>query len=501
MALISVSRGSASGGRQLALKLAEELGYEYVRREDLLEQARECGVDVDRLQQAVTKPPLEQHELRNERQSYLNCIRVKLCDKILDHDVVYDGHAGHMLLAGVPNILRVRVVADLEYRIHYIMSQRGMSRQEAEGYIEQVDRQRDRWAKFLYNVDWRDEFFYDVLINISQTGVNRAAGTLAGIASHAEYQLKTDAVTAIRDLRQASCVHFRLLRDDRTRDASYEVTACEGRVFITGKPSESELMPVAREIALAEDGVAHVHATVADRTILFLQDRYRRTPTNIRDVIALADSTDSAVRIMRVARPDSAPGTEFFDASALSEVSEGLEIVESNHEAAPPGEFNADVTSCADELDHHGRLGGIRTFYGTADWLIAHLDATRGFNMIILGELFAQRSTSVRARLRSQLAQMLSDRLKAPVLTAEEISRRTNARAGDVIQLVLLIVASAALIYLLMRYQGSLLPVLVQQTLWYLKLASGVAILGIALLFAYLFGTFIKRVLRLIRLE
>jgi hypothetical protein len=57
MSVITVSRGSFSGGKALAECLAARLGYRCVGREAIVERAAASGVSHQHLLDALLKPP------------------------------------------------------------------------------------------------------------------------------------------------------------------------------------------------------------------------------------------------------------------------------------------------------------------------------------------------------------------------------------------------------------------------------------------------------------
>ncbi|MBD3402274.1 hypothetical protein GF420_05220 [candidate division GN15 bacterium] len=504
MSLITVSRGTYSGGHELAQKLAEQLGYTYVSREQLADEAKRCGVPVDLLQEAIHKPPLSYQELAQERLAYLACVRVQLCDKVLAGDVVYDGHAGHMLLSGIPNILRIRVVADLDFRIHVVMHTMGKSQREAREYVNHVDLDRDRWSRFLYNVDWRDLFYYDMLVNISQTGINHALDKVLEMSQESEFQLGTEAKSSLTNLRLASWAQYQLLHDDRTRDLSVTINAHNNVLYVVGKPQEAERMPHVREVVSELEGVNDVRITLANGQILYLQDHFEQGDPAFADVLTLAERSDAAVQLMRLAGPDATPGAEFFDASTSHEEEAGIEVHDLVHPEPPDGEPvepGDDLSVCAGAFEQRGRSAGAATFYGSADWLLSHLEATRGYSMVVLGDLFLSRSRTVRMRLRDQLARRFSYRLHVPVVSTQEISQKVRFRSRDAAMLVVLVVLSAVVFASVFLRQDELLYLLAEHKTAWLRLAAAGLVVALTIAFAWLWGTVVKMLLRLVRFE
>jgi len=121
--IITISRGSFSGGRVVAECVAEKLGYRLVSREVLSAAAARYGIAEEKLTRALERAPGLWERLGHERRLYLTYIQAALCEALQADDVVYHGHAGHLLLRGISHVLRVRLIAPLAYRIGAAMDQ------------------------------------------------------------------------------------------------------------------------------------------------------------------------------------------------------------------------------------------------------------------------------------------------------------------------------------------------------------------------------------------
>ncbi|MFH1861450.1 MAG: cytidylate kinase-like family protein, partial [bacterium] len=210
MSIITISRGTFSGGTSFAQDLAKKLGYRHLSREQLAEEAIKLGVPVGRLQTAMVKPPRVSKRLGPERDHYLSCVTSILCKYALEGNLVYDGHTGHLLLPGIPHIFRVRILADMEYRINAVMSRLDISREKAIKYIEDVDIDRDKWVRFLYGADWHDPMHYDIVVNLSQMGVENATTALCVMAELPDFTLTPATIKALKNLYLANRARFLL---------------------------------------------------------------------------------------------------------------------------------------------------------------------------------------------------------------------------------------------------------------------------------------------------
>ena len=58
-------------------------------------------------------------------------------------------------LPGIGHVLRVLIVAPMDYRIGIVRAQKGMDEQNARQFINELDRVRSRRFRALFNDDWQ----------------------------------------------------------------------------------------------------------------------------------------------------------------------------------------------------------------------------------------------------------------------------------------------------------------------------------------------------------
>ncbi|MGE5842802.1 MAG: cytidylate kinase family protein, partial [Deltaproteobacteria bacterium] len=79
MAIISISRGTFSGGKAIAERVAGRLGYPCLGREEvLLEAGRDYGISERELTEAVNQPPPFWQQVPGRRVAYLMCLTAAL---------------------------------------------------------------------------------------------------------------------------------------------------------------------------------------------------------------------------------------------------------------------------------------------------------------------------------------------------------------------------------------------------------------------------------------
>lgn len=263
MAIITLSRGTFSGGERLAECLSKRLGYTSVSREVIIRAASEYGVSEEKLIAAVEKEPRlkERLALDLDRFHYLSFIQAALCEKAKDDNIVYHGHGGHLLLKGISHVIKVKVIADLEQRIKFAMERNKFTRDEAVRYIYSIDHQREKWTKFLYDVDWNDPSLYDIVINLKKMSIPTACEMISVMVKAEEFKTTEASRKAMEDLLLASTVKAVLASNDFTKNFNVEVVADNGRVTVGGKVDTLEDIENVTELVRKIKGVKTVNCT------------------------------------------------------------------------------------------------------------------------------------------------------------------------------------------------------------------------------------------------
>jgi cytidylate kinase len=268
MAIITISRGTFSGGQNLAECVAEKLGYRCIARQVLVEAAREYGVPLDKLSKALAEPPGFLERLTTERAHYLAYIRATLCKEVKDNNVVYHGHAGHLLLVGLPYVLRVRVIANMEFRIKAAMERRKLNREGAIEFIKKVDEQRVRWTKFLYHVDWTDPSLYDIIINFELLSLSSACDIVSHAVSLDEFKITPESQKVMDDLLLSTEVRAIIASNGASKgfaDAGVEIETNGGIVTIGGTVGSLEDADKIRDVVRKIPGVKEIDSKMQVR--------------------------------------------------------------------------------------------------------------------------------------------------------------------------------------------------------------------------------------------
>ncbi|MBN2032419.1 MAG: cytidylate kinase family protein [Deltaproteobacteria bacterium] len=259
MAMITISRGTFSGGKALAECLSERLGYPCLSREQVLaDAAKEYGIAKKDLAAAFSEPSLLWEQVPGKRIAYLKCVTAAILQRAEQGNLVYHGHAGHVLLRGLSHVLRVRVVADMEFRIKAAMDRLNLTRDGAVAHIERIDSERRKWSRFLYGIDWEDPRLYDVVLNLERLSIGGACETIIRMTTLDEFRMSASSEKTLEDVTLSSRVWAALAQNDLTRKAAVKVFAEGGRVIIEGSVGSQKVVDAIPDVVRHVEGVKEI---------------------------------------------------------------------------------------------------------------------------------------------------------------------------------------------------------------------------------------------------
>lgn len=263
MAIITISRGSFSGGKMLGECLADKLGYRCIDRDVIVARAAAYGVPQEDLLDALAKPPSFWDRFRHKRYVYLTLIQAALTEEVQHGKAVYHGNAGHLLLRGVSHVLRTRIIASMSYRVAAVQDRLKLSDTDAMAHIQQMDQDRQKWTHYLYGVDWGDPSLYDLVVNLASIDIPGACEIISASSNMRCFSETDESQAAMNNLVVASRVRAALALAPRTAELEVAVVAREGAVTIRGRLSPGVPFTEVESIVRAVDGVTDVRLEVA----------------------------------------------------------------------------------------------------------------------------------------------------------------------------------------------------------------------------------------------
>jgi len=208
MATITISRQYASGGDQIATRVAELLEYTIFDKTMMAEVAAELGltehevVDFRETDQRslgfldrLLGRKLTVAEVRTweeDRSGVRRPATIRISDSqaiamvqgVIDAafkrgNVVIVGRGGQAILHDRPGVLHVRIEAPLDHRIQRLLDRGETSPAQAEMEIEDHDRVARDYVRRYYDIDPGDPMHYHALINTGMLDPEAAAQVIA----------------------------------------------------------------------------------------------------------------------------------------------------------------------------------------------------------------------------------------------------------------------------------------------------------------------------------
>ena len=131
----------------------------------MIEASKEFNIPEVKLIQALEDPPSFFERFTKMKKYYIAYIQTALINNLRADNIVYHGLAGHIFVKDIPHVLKVRIIADLEYRARFVMERDKISRDKAIDFLKKIDSSRREWGQHLYGLNLEDPIHYDIVFN------------------------------------------------------------------------------------------------------------------------------------------------------------------------------------------------------------------------------------------------------------------------------------------------------------------------------------------------
>ena len=207
--VITVTRQYASGGSEIARRVAAALGWTVIDNEFVDEVARRAGLPAATVAERDERAPgllerlartlaVASPEMFISSQALAQPARdeatiVKLTERVIaeaaaDGRVVLVGRGAQAILAQRPDALHVYVVASKPWRVRLAVERLGVDPAKAERMVDETDRRRDQYVRTYYGRHRQDVVNYDLVVNAERLGLDGAAARVVAEAHRRQWQ-------------------------------------------------------------------------------------------------------------------------------------------------------------------------------------------------------------------------------------------------------------------------------------------------------------------------
>ena len=254
MAIITISPQMGSGGPEIGMALAQRLGYRYVDQELIADAVRRYGLAEEKASHLDESKPTLFERFDVETRRYITVMQTTLLEFAEQDNHVLMGRGGQWLLRGIPQVLRLRVIAPFEMRVkQWIKRTAEMTgdtpnQRAAVEFVRRDDTERAGRMRYLYEVDLDDPSLYDLIVNTEKLRYEAAVDMVERAVRRPEMATTEDGRKLLCSRVLVSSVQVALASNPETRRYRITVEARDGIVVLEGTAALDRAVEVARTV-------------------------------------------------------------------------------------------------------------------------------------------------------------------------------------------------------------------------------------------------------------
>jgi len=201
MAVFTITREMASGGRKLGRLLAKKLNYQYVDKSLFQKIAEDLDVS-ERTLESFEKS--REYQISNtfakafstsyiqrivgydrsvvEEEEYQKSLRSLILETAQEDNVVIIGRAAYFFLKDMKNCYHVRLVAPIDWRKKYALENYKIRADRVQGFIEKRDRNLHWFRRSICGAGFDDSLWFHMTLNTSRTSSKKAVELIMSVA-------------------------------------------------------------------------------------------------------------------------------------------------------------------------------------------------------------------------------------------------------------------------------------------------------------------------------
>jgi cytidylate kinase len=233
MAVIAMTREMGSLGKDVAAGLADQMGLTVVHQE-LVEHnlAERLGVQESTVHRYLEGGASLLERWKIDKQNLSRYTAEEILELARKGNVVIRGWGATGVLRHIPNVLRVRVCADMGFRERVMLQRLGITdTSQARREIERSDAAHAATVRSFFGVDWQNPLLYHLVLNTGSIPVETCVTIVRLLAERPEFQETEETRSALAD----KLVEYRVraaLGDALATPINIDVT--KGKVTLTG---------------------------------------------------------------------------------------------------------------------------------------------------------------------------------------------------------------------------------------------------------------------------
>jgi cytidylate kinase len=246
-------------GSEIANLLSKEFKCEYLDKESLETAFHEYGMPRESVERFDEKKPGFWDLFKTDKARYLHFMKEAIFEYARKGNGIILGRGSQVLLADLPGVLHVRLIAPMEIRKQRVMEKLNCDEEHAEKIILQSDSERSGFHKFFFGENWEDLNFYDIVINTGTFSAETAVNLIKNVVETAEFKAAQEETSRrLQDLCLEHEVKTSLIYKERLVVQFLEVTSQNGVVVLKGIVDNQDDQERCGKIVQQMEGVVSV---------------------------------------------------------------------------------------------------------------------------------------------------------------------------------------------------------------------------------------------------
>ena len=232
MAVIAMTREMGSLGKDVAVRLAEQMGLTVVHHE-LVEHhlAEKLGVQESTVHRYLEGEASLLERWKIDKQKLSRFTAEEILELAQKGKVIIRGWGATGVLRHIPHVLRVRVCADMGFRERVMTQRLGLDAAAARQEIDRSDAAHAAIVRSFFGVDWQNPLIYHLVLNTGSVPIETCVTIVRLLAERSEFQETEETRSVLADKLVESRVRAALGDAFAT---PVDIRVEKGKVTLTG---------------------------------------------------------------------------------------------------------------------------------------------------------------------------------------------------------------------------------------------------------------------------
>jgi two-component system, OmpR family, response regulator CpxR len=168
-------------------------------------------------------PPFVFNKFTHRREKTVAQLKLTLAESLSDKQIIY-GYASHLIPADIGHVLRICLIADSAWRTENMRKAEGKDTGDTSRRLRDDDMKSAQWTQFVHKKTPWDKSMYDLVIMVSDTGIDGAVKLIEENIQKPVLAFSDDSRSSLEDFVIASRSEIALIEEGQ-----YHAVSCRGK--------------------------------------------------------------------------------------------------------------------------------------------------------------------------------------------------------------------------------------------------------------------------------